>query len=198
MGDLVPVRISVASMWQQFNGCEPDYIRDVCHSRCCDAPSRPSGTMVTIHRTETDRIVARGGVVADGLLVTPDRRCTFKDGNHLCSLHHTPDKPFGCIASPFTLNKSDCLIVRNRYRSLICYRPHDGSRGEGLPAFQAFRASLDLIFGRDEAETMCNWLSRHGNEIVGWASPVTWSMPRESYDILKENDEVKKTHTASG
>lgn len=179
------VKISIASMWQRFNGCEPEYIRDVCHARCCDAPSRPGGTLISIHESEVPVIVRRGGEVRDGLLVT-DGVCTFKTDDHLCSLHFTPDKPFGCIASPFTLNKTDTLIVRNRYRSLKCYRPHDRSKGLGIPAYEAFRASLDLIFGRHVASEIVLYVTH-----VREGAP-RFQMPQRSYDILKANDEVKR------
>jgi hypothetical protein len=79
MTDNVLVKFSIASAWQRFHGCEPDYIRDVCHGRCCDAPSRPGGSMVTIHRSEQDAIEARGGTVGDdGMLVTT-AGCNFKE-----------------------------------------------------------------------------------------------------------------------
>jgi hypothetical protein len=183
----VLVRVSVASAWQRFHGCTPEYIRDVCHARCCDAPSRPEGTLVTIHPSEEAAIRARGGDVADGRLVTPGRVCTFKTDASLCGLHGTGDKPFGCVASPFTLNRSDCLIVRNRYRRLVCY-----GQEPRLPAFVAFRASLDLIFGEDESGGVVReleWWADH----PGAPRFLHAHMPQRSYDILHWNDAAKKS-----
>lgn len=190
----VEVRVSVASMLQRFHGCEPDFIRDVCHARCCDAPSRPGGTLVTIHRSEEDAIRARGGTVEDGLLVT-DGVCTFKTDDHLCGLHFTPDKPFGCWASPFTLNRSDCLIVRNRYRFLPCYvngrgQPDDIDTSDWPPAYVAFRGSLEAIFG----EVATAALVRDVEEAVAANGPsmVRARMPERSYEALHANDETKR------
>ena len=195
------ILVSVASAWQRFHGCTPEYIRDVCHGRCCDAPSRPGGTMVTIHRNEQRAIEAAGGTVHDGLLVTTDKgRCTFKDDAGLCGLHFTDDKPFGCIASPFTLSPTgQTLIVRNRYRSLVCYSATSERRGDDvtafLPAYVAFRASLDLILGADTATWLCDTLEAHGDpKAPGYDGPtaIAVMVPRRAWRILVENDDTKK------
>ena len=122
--------------------------------------------------------------MVDGLLQTGDGPCTFQDGGtHLCGLHTGPDKPFGCIASPFTLNDHDTLIVRNRYRQLCCYTD---TRADGtqLPAYIAFRASLDLIFGPDEAARVCDHLDAGGGDLDA-------VMPRSTHRILVDNDAIK-------
>lgn len=191
--DLVRVRVSVRSMLQRFHGCTPDYIADVCHGRCCDAPSRPGGTLVTIHPSEAAAVRARGGVVGDDNLLVTDGRCTFKTDEHLCGLHVTPDKPFGCIASPFTLNPSDCLIVRNRYRRLVCYGDPDWP-----PAYIAFRASLDRIFGVPRAEILCEMLelwTRYPTYAAAGPSMCQMMMPVESWRMLHDNDASKKAVT---
>ena len=79
--------------------------------------------MITIHPSEQAAIEGLGGRVIDGLLQpkTGCRKCPFKTPEHLCGIHFSGSKPFGCIASPFTLNANDTLIVRNRYRLLKCY-----------------------------------------------------------------------------
>jgi len=79
--------------------------------------------LITIHPTEQTTIEARGVVVENGLLQprTGEKKCPFKTEACLCELHHTPDKPFGCVASPFTLTRAGTLIVRNRYKLLKCY-----------------------------------------------------------------------------
>ena len=175
----VRVKVSAASARLAFHGCEPGYIREVCHARCCESAAAESGTLITIHPREQAAIIARGGVVSGGLLVTPDRKCTFKTPEDLCGLHLTPDKPFGCIASPFTLNDHGTLIVRNRYKLLKCY-----GDGVPVPAYKAFRASLDTIFGLPEAARVCAHLDADGGDIEA-------SMPAISYRILRENDDVK-------
>jgi len=191
---LETVNISVPSMWQRFVGCDLDYIAAVCHGRCCDAPSRPGGSMVTIHRSERAAIEARGGVVGDdGMLVTTDG-CTFKNAQtHLCDLHTTPDKPFGCIASPFTLTGMT-LVIRNRYRRLPCYiSKAEAGRAWYPPAFEAFRASLHLIFGTDEADRIDTICRRRGDPAEGGdGSPFLAYMTEHAYDVLVANDAAKK------
>lgn len=192
------VRISRATAWQRFHGCEPEYIQNVCKGRCCEAPSRPGGTMITIHRSEADAIRARGGQVKDGLLVT-DGRCTFKDDAGLCGLHFTPDKPLGCIASPWTLARGGrSLIVRNRYRGLICYAATAARKGvdtsDYKPAFVAFRAGLDLILGQQSAEWLCEALGTYGPpDRVG---PEAFWVPMDvdMWTKLVDNDNTKRGH----
>lgn len=205
--DEVELLVSVASAWQRFHGCTPDYIANVCRGRCCDAPSRPGGTLVTIHRSEQLAIEARGGEVRDGLLVTTDRgRCTFKDDAGLCGLHFTPDKPFGCIASPFTVAPGGrTLVVRNRYRSLVCYSATSARRGDDVsafpPAYVAFRASLDLILGPDLAAWLSDTLDAHGDpKADGYTGPdkIAVPVPRRTYAMLTENDDTKRAAKVSG
>jgi DNA modification methylase len=174
------VRVSVPMANLLFHGCDKEYIETTCHAKCCESSSSPSGTLITIHPSEQAAIEARGGVVEKGLLVTPRKKCTFKTPDNLCGLHFTLDKPFGCIASPFTINSNDTLIVRNRYKMLKCYK--DGANPK--PAYVAFRASLDLIFGQEQAEEICA-------QIAGGASDVRGSIPENRYRLLKENDAIK-------
>jgi DNA modification methylase len=137
--------------------------------------------MISILPSEELKIKAAGGRVASGLLQSDPKtkKCPFKTPQDLCGIHFTEYKPFGCIASPFTLNKSDTLIVRNRYKMLKCYK--DGAR---LPAYKAFRASLDLIFGAAEAERVCGHLERGGGDIYA-------EMPDANRDKLLHNDRTK-------
>jgi len=137
--------------------------------------------MITVHPSEVAAIAALGGVVVDGLLQPKAgcRKCPFKTGDNLCGIHFTGSKPFGCIASPFTLNANDTMIVRNRYRLLKCY--NDGRK---IPAYKSFRASLDLIFGQAEAERICRHLDAGGGDITAKVS-------ERNYAMLKENDEIK-------
>jgi hypothetical protein len=190
MGDR-PVKISAAMMRQRFHGCTPEFIKDVCQGRCCRSPGAVTGTgtLITIHPSEVGRVTRAGGTVREGLLVPREgeRQCPFQDGDYLCGLHNTPAKPFGCIASPFTLNEHDTLIVRNRYRMLPCYNT-ELSR----PAYEAFYASLILIFGGETAFQITLHLSQGGGD-------QAVLMPERSYRMLKENDGIKKAvKTESG
>jgi hypothetical protein len=184
-----PVKISAAMMRQPFHGCTPEFIKDVCQGRCCRSPGAKTGTgtMVTIHPSEVRRVQRAGGVVEAGLLLPREgeRRCPFQDADSwLCGVHDTPVKPFGCIASPFTLNDSDTLIVRNRYRMLPCYKTE-----QSQPAYQAFYASLELIFGAERATHIGLMLS------IWPDKDFAVLMPERSYRMLKENDGIKKAVT---
>lgn len=178
------VRVSAAMARLLFHPCDPDFIRDTCHAKCCDAPSRPTGMLVTIHPSEQEKIEALGGRVEAGLLqpAAGCRGCPFKSAeSHLCNLHESGSKPFGCIASPFTLNPNGTLIVRNRYRLLPCYKTAEGS----IPAYKAHAASLRLLFGEAEAARITAHLDAGGGDLEA-------KMPREVHDRLLENDELKK------
>lgn len=178
----VQVKISAKSARLPFHGCEPAFIRNVCHGRCCDAPSRPTGTLITIHPVEQRRIEALGGKVENGLLQPKPgcRVCPFKTADFLCSLHGKPVKPFGCIASPFTLNANDTLIVRNRYKLLPCYKA-----GPRIPAYRAFAASLTLLFGQaGGAEVIARLDAGEGD--------FTMPMDERIHAMLKTNDAIKK------
>jgi len=143
--------------------------------------------MITIHPSEQAMIESVGGVVIDGLLQpnAATRKCVFKTADHLCGLHGTSCKPFGCIASPFTLNKNDTLIVRNRYRLLKCY--NDGRR---LPAYIAFRSSLRLIFGDQWTTLIIDHLEAGGGDMK---APIS----AHQYQMLHENDAIKKRAVAA-
>jgi hypothetical protein len=147
MGDKVPVKVSAASMRQMFHPCTTHFIRDVCQARCCRSTTDPTGIAVTVTPLEAPRIRTLGATVGDDLRIEPvDRRCPFQDPDtHLCRIHDDGE-PFGCIASPFTLNAKNTLIVRNRYRFLPCYKA-PGS----MWAYVAHGRALDAIFGERQA-----------------------------------------------
>lgn len=180
------VRISAKSARLKFNGCEPEFIRTVCHGRCCEAPSSKPGILVTIDAAEKPRLEALGARVVGGLLQpAPEQRlCPFKTSVHLCGLHETPDKPFICIVGPFHLNANNTLIVRNRYKLLKCY-----NTGPRLPAYKAFHSSLVTLFGAEGAATITTHLDSGGGDLV-------MQMPAESYRMLVENGE--SLHAATG
>jgi len=174
----IQIKVSAAMARTPFHGCDPDYIRSVCHASCCQSSTSPSGTIITIHPDEEETIRGRGGSIKGGLLETSGR-CPFKTDEDLCGLHFTTDKPFGCIASPFTLNDNNTLIVRNRYKLLKCY-----NQGERIPAYRAFRASLDRIFGDEEAGRICDHFDAGGGDLVSY-------MPKDSWRKLRYNDTIK-------
>lgn len=181
----IPVKVSAASARQMFHPCEPDYIRDVCHAACgCRGSSsepakRLGGICVTVHDSETDHIANLGATVLNGFILPDDRgMCPFNDKDGLCGIHDK-GKPFGCAASPFTLNDNDTLIVRNRYRLLKCYKD-DGA----VPAYVAHRASLDRIFGADEAARIARHLDDGGDDLTATIDPA-------SYAMLRDNDDAK-------
>jgi hypothetical protein len=162
-------------------------IRDVCYAACCGNTTVPEGCTVSIHASEQDAIEARGAVVEHGLIKPPagSHGCPFQDcSTHLCNLHFTADKPFGCRASPFTLNRGNTLIVRQRYTRLKCFRDW-----RKLPAYVAFRASLDLILGVQQAASVCEHLASGGGDVTCMIEPLI-------YQILKDNDRVKREYKA--
>lgn len=182
--DTVAVKVSAAMARLPFNGCEPEYIRTTCKAACCHSSTDPSGILVTIHPSEQQAIEDAGGTVRHGLLDSVNKRCPFKlTGSELCSLHNTDRKPFGCISSPFTVNNNNTLIIRNRYKLLRCY--DDGKR---LPAYVAFRSSLNMLFGDTESARICRHLDDGGGDIIA-------SMPATIYFMLVDNDNIKRSHT---
>lgn len=177
------VNVSAACARLQFTQCGPACIQqNGCKGNCCDAPTRPSGCMVSIHPSEEARIAKRGGRIVDGLLEPKPgaRGCPFKEDG-LCTLHQSGEKPFGCIASPFTLNAHGTLIVRNRYKLLPCYRG-PGAKG---PAYRVFASSLILLFGEVEAARMTAHFDAGGGDFVG-------VMPSHVFAMLMDNDAAKR------
>ena len=165
-GKTVPVKVSAAMMRLPFEGCSEEYIRTTCHGRCCHIKSHPQGTVVKLEPDQIKALRKRGAQVVRGILKTIKKRCIFhgvdkdrEDG--LCRLHGTPDKPRNCIQSPFILTRRDTLIVRNRYRMLICFKA-----APALPAYKAFRSALNLLFGLSEAERICKHLEAGGGDLT--------------------------------
>lgn len=167
MESLVEVKVSAAMARQQFHPCTPEFIRDTCHAKCCDSRSAPAGMIVHIAPHEIGRIGQYGGKVKGGLLqpAPGQKGCPFKAAEtKLCTLHEPGAKPQGCVASPFTFTNRKTLVVRNRYRRLPCFKHADA-----IPAFEAFRASLDLIFGPDEAARIAAHLRDGGGDLMAQA-----------------------------
>lgn len=160
------VKISVKSMALLFHGCLPDYIDKVCHGRCC--MPKATGPLVAILPAEKVAIEDAGGKVVNGLLKQQhEGRCPFHShATGLCGLHTAglnwegtgaPSiKPFSCVVNPFTLSKRNVLIVRNRYKLLICYKKSrtEFNKGKPMPAYIAFKSGLVRLFGTDEYDWM--------------------------------------------
>ena len=186
------IKISNKMMKLRFNGCEPEYIENRCHASCCDSKSTKSGCLVTIHPSEVIKMEpftkeeAFGNFkIINGIIETTEGRkgCPFKlKENSLCILHGTEYKPFGCIASPFTLNPSGTLIVRNRYKLLKCY--NDGRK---LPAYRAFKGSLIELFGSVVTEALTEFLDESDDD-------VSVEISDDVYFKLIENDIIKKNN----
>lgn len=189
--ETIEVRVSVPMARQLFRPCDPEFIRDVCHARCCDAPGTEYGAKVSIFESELPVIQSHGGEVDERGFLKPregEKGCPFKEPeSKLCVLHATGEKPSGCIASPFTFNRNRLLIVRNRYRLLKCYKAEGA-----VPAYRAHFASLVLIFGAREAERIRDVLDAGTGEkaIEAWARA----------DVVREMetaDAIKRGRTTS-
>lgn len=174
---MISIKVSAKSLRLKMDGCQYDTIMNKCHGQCCHSDSKPGGTLITINPREQARIEALGGVVVNGLLQTPNRRCQWQQASGLCDLHLSGQKPFGCIASPFTLNKSGTLILRNRFKLFKCY-------GVGDMVYRSYRASLNHIFGEAEAERICQHLEAGGGDIVA-------NITKLNFDTMMENDAIK-------
>lgn len=170
------IKLSVPMLKQMFHPCEISYIISTCKGRCCEGTNR---IMVIIHETEREQIEKLGGKVENGFIL-PDFRglCPFKENKGTCKLH-PDDKPFGCKASPFTLNKNNTLIIRNRYRLLRCY-----SCDNSLQAYKVHAWSLQQIFGLDEYEKIVIKIENSNQSIFA-------KIPFNHYQMLKDND-IKK------
>ena len=176
----LPIKVSSKSARLRFHGCTPEYIRDVCHAKCCN-PSIKKGALVAVRPSEEEAIRARGVAVRDHrIVVDPGQLCPFKTEEHLCGLHGTPDKPKGCILSPFYLNGNGTLVIRNYYKLLVCY-----GQEPLLPAYVAFRASLDMLLGPEEAARVCTHLDSDGGDIISFVDVELY----ESFSVVEQ---VKK------
>ena len=170
------IKISNKSLRQPFT-CTEAFIQNVCKGACCRKSG--GGTMITIHPSEEQRFLDKGIEVKDHKIVCGNR-CPFQNGDGLCILHPTGEKPFGCVASPFTLNKNGTLILRNRYRLFRCYKAEGAE-----PAYKTFRASLDIIFGKELAEHIVARVQESEDDFFV-------DIDEGVYNKLQENDAFKK------
>ena len=172
------IKVSYKSLMQNFHPCDKEFIKNICHGACCESHTKGRNTLITIHSSEQEWIEKCGGKIVNGILET-GKKCPFKTLEDLCAIQST--KPFGCIASPFTLTAKDTLIIRNRYRMLRCYRVKEGK----VPAYIAHRASLDMLLGKEETQRIIDYIEKNKCDIMA-------EMPIENYQKLKDNDKIKK------
>jgi Fe-S-cluster containining protein len=184
----VPVRVNIAAMRQMFRPCDPDFIRDVCHAKCCRSTTDPTGIAVTVTSAEAVRLRKRGAVIDDatGRIEPVDRHCPFEaqDGSHLCTIHADGEEPLGCVISPFTVNANGTLIVRNRYRMLPCFK----APGAQFVAV-AHRRSLEYVFGEENAALVIRLVEDERN---GDGDCVTLPVPRAIVRMLHHKNHASK------
>lgn len=173
-----PIKISAKSMRLLFHPCTSEYIRFKCHGRCCEKSG--GGTMITIHESERQKVEELGGRV-EGNFLTPNPatgKCVFKTPEGFCGIHEK-GQPFGCKCSPFTLNPKGTLIIRNRYRLMICFK-----NGQ-LPAYKAHKRALAAIIGEAQADNLEKYLDAGGGDKI-------LLIEDKIFDTLIENDKAKK------
>ena len=172
------IKISAKSLLQQFHPCTKEFIKSICYGSCCEVHTRERNTLITIHLSEEEWIKRLGGEIENGILKTGNK-CPFKTSENLCAIHLA--KPFGCIASPFTLTKNDTLIIRNRYRMLRCYRIKKGK----VPAYIVHRVSLNILLGKEETQRIIDYIKKNNQDLIAEIS-------MENYQKLKDNDKIKR------
>lgn len=152
------VKISSKSARELFQGCSVDYIKHVCHGRCCWANNTGQPNhQIPVFPEEEERLRAHGAHIENGFM-TPTgggERCQFQGEDGLCTLHADNAKPLTCYLSPFVFNDSGTLVVKNRNRLLKCYQDETVAH---TPAYVAYKDSLVKIFGEDTASRICEAL----------------------------------------
>ena len=98
---MIEIVISAKSAALKFQGCTPDYVRDVCHGRCCryiGDKTMPGGRRAMSIYTEPDQrkpLRERGAKIGSNGILIPEKDglCTFQSKSGLCTLHeaHTPE-----------------------------------------------------------------------------------------------------------
>lgn len=171
------IKVKISGKWikKKFR-CSVDYIKNVCHGGCCTGSDK---VLISLLPDEEKRQEELGFKVKDGKLCASSstHKCPHIQPDGLCKIHFTPDKPFGCIASPFTLTKGNTLIIRNRYSRMKCF-------GDGEYSYKVFRASLDLIFGKEEAQRICDYYDRNDGDLIAY-------MPKANYEKIIYLDSLK-------
>jgi hypothetical protein len=164
-GKTIPVIISAKCARSEFNGCDPDFIRNVCHGRCCWVLEGKKGTTTTVMVEEDQRTTLRklGATINDrsGIIKTVNGKCVFQSPETgLCTVHLSGKKPRSCCQSPWFLTKNDKLIIRNRYRLMCCFKAEPR-----LPAYRAFESGLRTLFGNKEAARVIAHFEKGGGDV---------------------------------
>jgi hypothetical protein len=178
------VKISAKSARELFQGCDPNYIRDVCHGRCCWANNTGKEThSIPVFPEEEESLRAHGAKIENGFMVPANGgdRCQFQGIDGLCSLHADNAKPLTCWLSPFVFNDSGTLVVKNRNRLLKCYQDETVAK---TPAYVAYRNSLVKIFGETAAEWICSTLDTGSGD---------FSVPIDT-ERYKKIQQLRKAH----
>ena len=173
ISEIVKIKISSKSCRELFEGCSLKYILKVCHGRCCSAPAMELGFAVVVLQEELAVIQSHGGVVINNVLQPKpgEKRCPFFSDNGLCNLHESGNKPYGCWLSPFTINKNNTLVIKNRNRMLKCYQDESVAK---TPAYIAYRKSLDMMFGEEESAKICQKLDDGSGDFYADMPRINW------------------------
>lgn len=176
------ITISAKNARLEFQGCSEDYIKNVCHGRCCWTTI--GGKTTTSIYAEPDQrveIIKRGGVFgSDGVIKTgSDGKCIFQEKCGTCKIHPQRSesgvevKPRSCYISPWILTPSNKLIIRNRYRLLRCFKADPK-----LPAYIAFASGLRMAFGDVVYAAIKKHFDSGGGDFEA-------DMPQERFDLIK-------------
>jgi hypothetical protein len=175
------ITISAAMTKLPFHGCEKNYIRETCKGICCHSSVSPSGIIVSVLPEEEKVLTEQGAEIVNGQIQAVDKRCPFKlKGSELCALHDKGLKPFGCRVSPFSLNKTGTLIIRNRYRLMRCY-----NAGPKIPAYIAFAQSLITLIGGRHYGILKMYLDNGGGNMM-------FTVSKELINKLRLNETLKE------
>lgn len=142
------VKISGACITKRFN-CTKEYIRNVCHGKCCTGSNKVLISLLPNEELFEQRI---GNRVKEHKLQpnSETKKCPHLKRCGFCSIHFTKHKPFGCIVSPFTINKNNTIVIRYRYMVMKCC-------GSGEPSYKTFRKSLVTLFGEEKTDKITEY-----------------------------------------
>jgi hypothetical protein len=134
------MKIKISIKWMQIKfECTPEFIKNICKGRCCEGSKNLLISLLPNEEEKINELNIKCYIKNGHLLPKNGTKCPFKNKDELCTLHNTELKPFGCILSPFTLNKNNTLVIRQRYLMFPCF-------GKGQPVYETFRNSLVLLF----------------------------------------------------
>jgi len=179
------VKISAKCMLSLFHCCEREYIQTICHGACCRASSKK--VLISVSDKEALELASEKVMIKNNLIITDskDGFCWFQNKKtFLCSLHETNRKPLGCVASPFTLNINNTLIIRHRYFCMKCHVDKTSDRKE---AYKIHRESLNALFGISETQNIIEKLELLKKDFYT-------EMSIEIAETLKLNDSFRRLY----